>query len=131
MKFIKYLIFGVFIISAVNMTIENEQSKYTYVLSVESLTDQIESFDLEIERIDEKTNKRELFKSKSVITPYRKELQSGIYEIKLISKNKRGSIISKIQGVYEGKEVGSALGTFKKSILKVGQGSYEALKGDY
>ncbi len=119
-KFI--FLFLVFPVLFLPKTSPNEQQEdYTYLLTVKSLSEQEIPFDLTIKSAAKLGEEPEIQEWKQLKTPYTKELPTGVHTV-VVTSSKMGTVMSKLNGVVEGKEKGSVSSSKQKAILNAGPG---------
>ncbi len=98
---------------------------YTYELSIRSEGEKTELFDLLIEgQLINETGEMVPFRleEKNLKTPYNLTLGTGQYVIRVHRQSEQGVVISKVQGVLDGRRKGSAQGSSRKQLLTAGPG---------
>ena len=106
---------------------------YSYELTVDAKTADAAFFNLSITGHSlapngEKTPFR--MERKNEKAPYRYHLQHGQYKIRVESLAGKGVLVSKVQGIKDGKKMGSASNDAKTTILEVGPGGGYAASGE-
>lgn len=126
--FLKVTLLASVLFSLLGFAIEKDQSDYSYKLSIISNSREVEFFDLEITSEIDTIEVKVIVEFKGLTTPFEKVLPSGIHEISIRTIGERGSISSKVHGVFNGRERGSAAGSSKNTILKAGpNGTFESI----
>jgi hypothetical protein len=106
---------------------------YSYDLTVNSQTADAAVFDLTITgySLTQKGEKATFrMNKKNLKTPYQLSLKNGRYTIRVASQAKSGGVVSKVQGMQNGKDMGSASNDDRITILEVGPGGQYAARGE-
>ncbi|MDF1698617.1 MAG: hypothetical protein P1U56_22385 [Saprospiraceae bacterium] len=122
------LFFSLLLLGNNNQFVIEPTVEYTYELSIATLTDKEEQFDLYITSQLDGDTEEKTTEQKSLTTPFKQILGTGIHTIKIHGKGPDQSIISKIEGIVRFARKGSATSTKQYTLLEAGPGGKFTLK---
>ncbi|RDV16783.1 hypothetical protein DXT99_03105 [Pontibacter diazotrophicus] len=105
--------------------------EYTFEVTVESTTQKPALFNLSVTGVILTQNgAHEPFnmEKKNLKAPYKLNLKNGKYTV--TTKAKKGKVISKVQGIKNGEQMGSANSDSKTTVLDFGFGGIYSAKGE-
>ncbi|MEO0338727.1 MAG: hypothetical protein AAF242_05890 [Bacteroidota bacterium] len=102
-------------------TATENQDVYTYRLTITSLSEQEEIFDLTIKSAATLDDEPEVQEWKDLKTPYVEDLPTGVHTV-IVTAADKGIVMSKLNGVVDGEEKGFVSSSKKKATLNAGPG---------
>lgn len=115
-------VLAIMLISTGFINITPEQ--YTYQLTITSINDEEQNFDVEITSKSVLSTEPVKIVLLNQITPFERNLESGEHVIIVEHLGEQGGIKSKIVGIQDGENKGSASSDDKRTILKAGPGGH-------
>jgi hypothetical protein len=97
---------------------------YSYQLTITSLGEDQQHFDLEIKSTTETSSEPTILNLSDQITPFEMSLEAGEHTIMVIKSDDQGQIKSSIMGLRNGENVVSAYCDDDKALLTAGPGGY-------
>lgn len=95
---------------------------YTYQLTITSINDEEQNFDLEISSKSVSSSEPVKIVLLNQITPFERNLETGEHVIIVEHLGEQGGILSKVVGIQGGETKGSASSDDKRTFLKAGPG---------